>query len=398
LTLFEEAIRIVLDGARPERVETVPLAEIHGRVLAEPVYAQCDLPPFHNSAVDGFALTKHDVEEGVRWRPFKLVGEMRAGSSERLTLHPGETIRVLTGAALPEGTAAVAMKEIATIEDGHVRLDDLIEVGEHVRRAGDELAAGDMVVPAIRVTPPVLASIAAAGVAEAKVWAVPKVGILVTGDELAAPGAPLVGSQVYESNSLGLSSAASAVGAAVVAVLRAPDDERAIRKAVERLLEECDVVVTSGGVSVGDYDLVRAALDSLGVEEGFWRAAIKPGKPIYFGRRRNTAVFGLPGNPVSAMTTFHLFVQPYLRCLSGEPTPEPRLRLPLTMPLTKKPGRTEFVPCRITADGADPEPGRASHKASILATADGLAVLPLDGAKFSQGELVDVIPLRWGWQ
>lgn len=379
-------------------METVPLAELHGRFLAEPVYARCDLPPFDNSAVDGFALTRHDVDEGVRWRPFKLVGEMRAGSPESLALHPGETIRVLTGAALPEGTAAVAMKEIATIEDGHVRFDDLIEAGEHVRRAGDELSKGDLVVNAMRVTPPVLAAIAAAGVPEAKAWALPRVGILVTGDELARPGAPLRGSQIYESNSFGLESAANAFGASVQAVLRAPDDERAICKALERLLDDCDVVVTSGGVSVGDYDLVRTALSSLGVEEGFWRVAIKPGKPIYFGRRGGTAVFGLPGNPVSAMVTFHLFVRPYLLALGGDLTPDPHFQLPLTESLTKKPGRTEFVPCKVTASGVDPEVGRASHKASLLATADGLAVLPREGAEFARGEMVDVIPLRWGWR
>lgn len=393
---FEEALRIVLEHAKPERVESVPLADLHDRVLAEPVYARCDLPPFDNSAVDGFALSRHDVEQGVRWRPFKLVGEVRAGSREPHVLYPDETIRIFTGAPLPEGAAAVAMKEVATVEDDHVRFDDLVEFGDNVRRAGDELSQGDVVVPATRVTPPVLAAIAAAGVPEAKAWAIPKVGILVTGDELVAAGTKLEGGQVYESNSFGLRAAATGLGAAVQAVLRAPDDEHAIGKALERLLNECDVVVTSGGVSVGDYDLVRSALASHGVEEGFWRAAIKPGKPIYFGRRRGTAVFGLPGNPVSAMVTFHLFVRPYLLSMSGEPNADPRLRLPLSQALTKKPGRTEFVPCSITPHGVDPAVGRASHKASLLAAADGLVVLPREGAEFAPGEIVEVIPLRWG--
>lgn len=395
LVSYEEALTLTLDRARPLGAEEVPLDKLLGRVLLSPVAATCDLPPFDNSAVDGFAFSMSDVQDGVRWRSFRLVGESRAGTHVPESIGHGEALRVFTGAPLPPGTGAVAMQEVCVVDDGHVKVDEAVDIEDHVRRRGCEGHLGDTIVPQMILTPPAIGAIASGGHSSATVFKQPTVGILVTGDELALPGSSLRPGQIFESNGTAIRAALLALGLLDPVVLRSKDDVRSVEGALRELLDSCDVVITSGGVSVGEHDVVRPALQSAKVDQVFWGVAIKPGKPMYYGRRGNCAVFGLPGNPVSALVTFRLFVQPYVNKISGWSAAEKRERHVLTQSLTKRSGRAEFVPCQIRADGAHPVVGRASHKASCLAEADGLVILGSEVEIAAAGEQVDVLRLQW---
>lgn len=398
LLSFHEALKMVLEHAAPRPGESVSLDRLVGRMLSEPITASHDLPAFDNSAVDGYAFHEDDVREGVRFRSFRILGESRAGSSACPTVVPGGAVRVFTGAPLPEAVGAVAMQEVCALDDGHVRVDEPLELEDNIRRRGCEARAGDIVVPATVVTPPAVAAIATCGRPSAMVVGKPSVAVLVTGDELACPGSALGSGQVFESNGVGLAAALEGLGLDRITVARCKDDPHETERTARKLLADHDILVTSGGVSVGAHDMVRPALGRIGVKEVFWGVAIKPGKPIYFGVNDGKAVFGLPGNPVSALVTFALFVRPFLMRQMGRSGDHRVERFALATPLAKRVGRAEFVPCDIAEGRAIPAVGRASHKASCLASAQGLAYLGPDVEHAEAGSLVDVYPLRWGWE
>jgi len=393
---FEDALRIVRREARPLQPETVPLGQTLGRVLAKPVATTCDLPPFDNSAVDGYAVCPADVRAGVARRKFLVLGELPAGDPAACRLEPGETVRVFTGGPLPDNTGSIVMQEHANPEGEYVRLDADCKLGDHIRARGEEAVAGDEFVQPGLITPAVIAALAMAGAAGAEVVSRPRVGILVTGNELIAPVTRLGEGQTYECNGPALAGAIRTLGLAEPTVLRAADSMESTLTALEKLVDSCDVVISSGGVSVGEYDLVRRALNQMGAREYFWRVAMKPGKPVYFGRLRGTAIFGLPGNPVSALITYLLLVRPFLRGLCGVSTEDTSRRMPVTESMSKKSGRVEFVPCVVDAEFARPVVGRASHKASCLAEANGLVILPKEMEAIEAGEVADVLEIRWG--
>ncbi len=393
---FEEAFEIVVTHAKTMPTEVVSIDHLLGRVLAKPVLSTCDLPPFDNSAVDGYALSLADVMQGIQDRQFRLSGEMKAGTRSPVAVEAGEAVRVFTGAPVPEGTGGIAMQEVADRKDGHVCFREAVRIGDHIRPRGSEVQTGEVIVSEGLVSPAVIGALAAAGVFEAEVYQLPLVGLLITGDELIQPGTSLAAGQIYESNGAALASAISAMGLGAPTIVRAPDNLTDVKAALSKLMDECDVVLTTGGVSVGDYDVVRPALKELGVKEIFWGVAMKPGKPLYFGRHTGCTIFGLPGNPVSALTTFALFVRPYLRVTAGLNGQPRRQKLTLIEELAKKAGRIEFVPCSVSAKGAQPMVDRASHKAGCLAAADGFVVFEKNCSRLESGATVDVIELKWG--
>ncbi|MBV6459046.1 MAG: Molybdopterin molybdenumtransferase 2 [Fimbriimonadaceae bacterium] len=395
---FEDALRIVRSEAHPMPTEVVELPYLLGRVLAKPIHTRYDQPPFDNSAVDGFAICPADIQAGTDHRSFLIRGEMPAGSAEEFRLEPGETVRVFTGGALPANTGGIVMKEFAEVEGSSARFTVAGAMGDHIRFGGSEARAGEAFVQPGLITPPVMAALAVAGASQADVFALPKVGILVTGSELVSPGESLARGQTYECNGTALAGAIRALGFHDPTVLRVDDTVESTTSALKRLMQNCDVLITSGGISVGEYDLVRRCLGNLGAREYFWQVAMKPGKPVYFGRAGDCAIFGLPGNPVSALVTFSLLVRPYLRAICGLPDERSSLCLPTTESLQKKAGRTEFVPCLWDQEGAEPILGRASHKTSCLAEANGLLVLPKDLDSLPAGESANVIELRWGME
>jgi molybdopterin molybdotransferase len=404
LTPYAEALEMVLERAAPLGTEERPLDNLLGRVLAAPVAAGHAMPFFDNSAVDGYALTGEDVEALERDPALrlKLGGTIAAGADATgITLEPGTAMKVLTGAPTPAGAATMVMQEDADADGANVGFTAPVRMGRNIRYRGEEFEAGSKLVPeGITVTPGIVAALAAAGYASAPVYRRPAVGILVTGDELLAPGSALRPGAIYESNSYGIAALLQVMAFAPATIRRVADNAAETRAALSDLLAECDVVLTSGGVSVGEFDTIRPALAALGVETVFWGVAIKPGKPFYFGtlpgRSPAPVVFGLPGNPVAAMVTFHALVRPYLLRATGLPGRPATARARLARALRKKPGRLEFVPCRLRDRVADPEIKRGSHMLGTLTEANGLVLFAREAEALDAGSEVDVMLLDGG--
>jgi molybdopterin molybdotransferase len=378
----------VLSAVRPLPAEEVPLDDTLGRVLAEDVTSADDLPPWDNSAMDGFAVGSTAAGE------LPVVGEARAGAPYGRPLAPGEAVRISTGAPVPAGAAAVVPVERTEPAGDRVAVPES-RPGENIRRAGEDVRAGDVVLRAgATVGAAELAVLAAIGRAAARCSARPRVAVLATGDELVEPGEPLGPGQIRNSNTRSMRAQALAAGAAVVTEATVPDDFDSTRDALAGALETADVVCVSGGVSVGAHDHVKPALAELGVEERFWRVALKPGKPTWFGVLGDKLVFGLPGNPVSAMVTFHLFARPALRALQGAPLSETRAEAVLDSPLPRNRSRDEVVRCRLHArdDGWHVEPTgpQGSHVLSSMVGAGALALVEAGEGQINAGERVPI--------
>ena len=393
LLTLEEAQERVLERARPLPPELVPIAEAGGRVTAEEVRARVDLPPFASSAMDGFAVRAADLPGTLR-----LVGESAAGRPFDGQLEPGSAVAISTGAVVPEGADAVAPIEIVVRRDNIVEISQPARPGAHVRPRGGDIARGEVVVQAgVRLSPGRLAAVAASGIAEVSCARRPRVAVLATGSELVDPGGALRPGQIYETNGLMLSSALGVAGADLMVEPPVADDEQLLREALERGLA-ADVLVTSGGVSVGEHDLVRAAEHELGVEEVFWRVSIKPGKPVSFGVRGDALVFGLPGNPVSALVGCELFVKPALRALQGLADPLPRFEPGrLAAGLRRNAERDEFVRASSRVDGdavvLEPVRGQESHMIVRSAVADALVHVPRGNGELASGSTVSWLRL-----
>ncbi|HEY4413701.1 MAG TPA: gephyrin-like molybdotransferase Glp [Gaiellaceae bacterium] len=369
---MDEAQAAILARCSPLDTETVPLEAAAGRVLAQAALAAVDLPPFPSSAMDGFAIRSADVPGTL-----VIAGRIAAGSPTDRSLASGEAMEISTGGVVPEGADAVAPIEVVAVDGETVDVADAIAAGTHVRPRGGDVRAGDHVVSAgVLLGATQLGALAAAGIASAVCARRPRVAVLATGSELVRPGAPLAPGQVYEANALMLAAALIAAGAEVERLPPVADDEDAHRAAIARGLE-ADVLVTSGGVSVGPHDLVRAIESELGVEEVFWQVAVKPGKPLAFGMRGRTLVFGLPGNPVSSLVGCELFVKPALRALQGLAEPLPCFEHGhLSSALQRNGARDELVRARAVGGELEPLTGQESHMIARAAAANALVHVP----------------------
>ncbi|WP_354698353.1 Molybdopterin molybdenumtransferase [Paraconexibacter sp. AEG42_29] len=377
----------VLAAVRVLSPEDVPLADCLGRVLAADVRAAGDSPPFTNSAMDGFA-----VRSGPAGRTLRIVGESRAGAPADTAVAEGTAVRISTGAMLPAGADAVIMVE-RTVEpgDGTVRVDAPTAPSQNVRGAGEDMRAGTTVLTAGMPVDAAAIGIAAGAHAAALACARrPRVAILSTGDELVPPGAPLGPGQIHNSNALTLAALATTAGADVVARVHVTDTAEATRDAIAAVLQDVDVLVLSGGVSVGPHDHVKGALEASGVREDFWRVALRPGKPTWFGTRGDALVFGLPGNPVSAMVTFLLFVRPALRALQGADPAARRIAVALLEDVPRTEGRDELVRVTLADGGATLTGPQGSHVLTSMRGADGLARIPAGTGDLVRGTEVEV--------
>jgi molybdopterin molybdotransferase len=393
---IEEALEAILPPIAPLEAAREPLAAASGRVAAEDVPAAVDLPPFDRSAMDGYAVRAADTAPGVALR---LAGGVAAGEVASQALAPATAAPISTGAALPPGADAVLQSELASVGEGTVTPERAIEPGRHVRYRGEDVHAGDVLARAgERLTLPRLSALASAGVGEVAVHRRPRLHLLVTGSELLPLGAPPEPGRIHESNGLMVSLLARRAGAEVIGGDVVPDDRAATLEAVRRGLAD-DVLVVSGGVSVGPHDHVKPAFEACGVEEVLWRVRIKPGKPMWFGRRADTLVFGLPGNPLSSIVCFCVFIEPALRRLQGERDARPRLvRGRLAAPAEASDGRTTFLTAAIARgeDGvleATPTERQGSHMTGALGESDGFAVAPFGSEGLSAGDPVDLLLL-----
>jgi molybdopterin molybdotransferase len=388
----EDALAQVLARAAPLPGEPVPLEEAAWRVLAEDARAVVDLPRFPSSAMDGFALRAADTPGTL-----SVVAHVAAGNPAPRALVAGEAMEISTGAVVPEGADAVVPIELVTERDDAVEVP-AAEPGANVRPLGGDVRAGDRVVPAgTTLSSSRIAALAAAGVARPICGARPRVAVVTTGTELRPPGGTLGDGEIYESNGVMLAAVFRSAGAEVAPHETASDDAAAHRTAFERGLE-ADVLVTSGGVSVGPHDLVRGTLAELGAEEVFWRVAMRPGKPISFATRGRTLVFGLPGNPVSSLVGALLFVVPALRALQGALDPSPQFRLGvLGASARRNPHRDDFQRARLEMSDAgavlQPIEGQDSHMIVRAAAADAIVHVPRGEGELAEGSTARYLPL-----
>ncbi len=394
---MEEAQRLVLERAARLPAERVPIERAYGRVLAEPAEAICDLPPFPSSAMDGYALCAADTAAPPVTLP--LAGRVAAGTPAGEPLPAGHAMGIATGAVVPDGADAVVPLELAVEEGGNVRIEEAIAPGANVRpRAGDVAAGATILAAGTVLGPAQVGSLAAAGVTEVQCARRPRVGILVTGSELRPPGSPLGPGEIYESNGLMLAALLASAGAVPAQLGTVADDPDEHRTAMERALLGFDMLITSGGVSVGPHDLVRSVQASLGVTEVFWGVAVKPGKPVAFGVRRDHLVFSLPGNPVSALVCFELFVRPAVNALLGASDPLPTFAWGrLAEPALRNGSRDEFLRARVvrTPTGASVSRagGQESHMIVAAGQADALVHVPRGDGELPAGSEARYLPL-----
>jgi molybdopterin molybdotransferase len=391
LISIDEGRARVLDAVQPLDIEDAALTDALDRVVARDIASPRDVPPFDNSAMDGFAVRAGPPAE------LEVVGESRAGRPSPAEVGQGQAIRISTGAALPAGASAVVPVERARALDeaGERVWVDAAEEGANVRRAGEDVRAGDVVLRKGAVLGPAELGVAASiGCDVLPCARRPRVAVLVTGDELAEPGDPLGPGRIYSSNAFALGALVERSHATLVRRSTVRDDAESTRAALERALEEADVVCVSGGVSVGPHDHVKPALRDLGVAERFWGIALRPGKPTWFGSHDRALVFGLPGNPVSAMVTFQLFVRPALAALQGAPAEPTRVAAVLDDPVPLLPLREQAVRVRLSAhDGgwhAAVTGEQGSHMLTSMLGADGLALVALGEGEAKPGTPVEV--------
>jgi len=392
---FEEARERILARVSPLGTEAVPLGDAFGRVLAGEVRSPWDLPPWDNSAMDGYAVRAVDCRGAATLR---ISGYMAAGGPDAPKVTPGCAVKIMTGSPVPVGCDAVVPFEDAEERDGSVHVPAPVAPRAHIRFRAEDIPAGTLVVPGgTMLRPPEISMLASFGMATVPVFRKPRVAVLSTGDELVELGEPLEHGKIVNSNSHALAAAIAEAGGVPTLLGIARDDRDSLLTKLSAGLS-ADVLVTSAGVSAGDRDFVRDVLAELGVTPVFWKVLIKPGGPTAFGVRGGTAVFALPGNPVSSLITFEIFVRPAIRKMTGHACPvKPAVKATLAEGLKKKPGKTQFF--RVTI-----EPGEEGYVARTsgdqntgilrsLVLSDGIAVLPAERTAFAAGEKVDVLLL-----
>lgn len=397
---LEAAVQQILATIPAPVSERVPLADAHSRVLVGTVSSSVDLPAFDNSAMDGYAVRAMDVETAKLELPvrLRLRGRVAAGETFTGEVVPGECVRLFTGSPLPRGADAVVMQEDTRIDSANsneVLICDTVKRWENVRRRGSDVRRGTVLAETGEIlTAGRMSLLAAAGIAGIEAGQRPRVGLLATGSELREAGQTLAPGQIHESNRIALAALVRRAGGVPQSFPLVPDALAATQRALDAAFDECDVVVTSGGVSVGEMDFVKSAFEQLGGELQFWKVAIRPGKPFVFGRCRGKFLFGLPGNPVSAFVTFLLLARPALLRWQGAG----ELALPvhpgvLAEPLANPGERRHYLRVRVDNTGRIFSAGaQASHALRSLAAANGLVDVPPQ-TTLAAGKTVPV--MRW---
>lgn len=403
LTRLAEARRIVVESCARLPSEQVPLEQALGRALADDVRSEAAIPPFDNSSMDGFAVRAEDTAAVDAGKPVRLrvVDQSRAGRPAGSGVGPGEAIRIATGAMVPAGANAILPQEEAVERNGEIEAEHRVEAGSYIRLTGEDIRPGQAVLAGgTALGPAELGVLASIGCDPVPCRRRPRVAVISTGDELVDPAADVRPGEIRDTNSVAVASLAGRVGADVTTVTRIGDDRDATREAVAEAIES-DVAVICGGVSVGEHDQVRPVLEELGAEQLFWGVALRPGRPTWFGLSRGGPracgglVFGLPGNPVSAVVTFLLFVRPALRELVGLDPFSARTTAVLDQAYEKSRGRAHAVrvTLRLAGDGwhaAPTRPEQASHILTSMLGADALAIVSAESEGVAVGESVEV--------
>ena len=385
----KEAKKIISENASSLEPVNLSLQESAGLILAEDVYASMDIPAFPQSSMDGYAFS---FEGWKQHKKLKITGEVAAGSNETSTLVPGNAVRIFTGAAVPAGADTVIMQEKTQVENGELKIEDeTLQQGNSVRLKGSEIKAGELALGKESVlSPAAIGFLAGIGITEVKVYPNPSITIVITGNELQQPGEPLQLGQVYESNSFALKAVLQQLHIENIQILYATDKPEIITGSLKKALEQSDVVLLTGGISVGDYDFVLQAATECGVEKLFHKIKQRPGKPLYFGKRGSNLVFGLPGNPSSVLTCFYQYVIPALMKLSKREIGLQTIKVSLAKAFQKNTGLTHFLKGFYDGKTVAPLDAQESYRLSSFAKANCLIQIDEDITSLKEGELVNV--------
>jgi molybdenum cofactor synthesis domain-containing protein len=393
----DQAISIVLSRIEGLGSEIVDLKTAHRRVLAEDVIADIDLPPFDRARMDGYAVRSADVAEAPA--RLRVIGEVPAGARFDGKINSGEAVKIFTGAPIPEGADAVQKVEVTRAEGNTIEIMEAATAGQFITPHASEIAAGEIVAKTgHEVGAAEMAVLASFGYSRLRVGRRPRVAVLSTGSELVEVSTKPSAAQIRNSNTYTLAAYAAQAGAVVDMLGIVEDTPDATRNALIKASDNCDIVITSGGVSMGDYDLVKAALLEIGAEIYFDRVIIRPGKPIVFARRGQTFFFGLPGNPVSTSVTFNVFVRPAIRKMQGDASPMlPIISVELSRPIKDKSSRRSFLPARFYVEEgrAMVEPLKWGGSSDLVAfmRANALIIVPEDIHEIGEGQLVEAVLL-----
>ena len=383
----QRAHDLIAERINPLEPVSVPLSDATGLVLAEDVFSNYDIPAYSQSSMDGYAFA---FEEGKL--TYVLDGEMAAGSNQQFQLKPGAAIRIFTGAAVPQGADTVLMQEKSAVQEGYLQVTDLqIKKGDNVRQVGSEIQKGAKALSqGHSLNAASIGFLAGMGISSVKVYPKPRVAIIVTGNELQVPGKPLEYGQVYDSNSLALKACFSQLHINDVDIFSCGDDMFKLQSILEKALQTADLILMTGGVSVGDYDFTLDAFESCGVKQVFHKIKQKPGKPMLFGTKDERAVFGLPGNPASVLTCFYEYVIPAIGRMMHSPKSIESKQVPLEHDHQKPAGLTHFLKGLYNGQTVSLKTGQESYKLSSFASANCLAVFPEGETIFSKGQLIDI--------
>ncbi|MCX2575300.1 molybdopterin molybdotransferase MoeA [Pedobacter sandarakinus] len=385
-----EAKAILAKNINPLKPVTLSLEKVGGHILAEDIFAICDIPAFSQSSMDGYAFNFKDKDQHL-----KLNGEMAAGTSQQTEIAAGEASRIFTGAPLPNGADTVVMQEKVHFENGFLVVgDEHLKLGSNVRKAGAEVTNGTLAMEKdTLLSPAAIGFLAQIGIQSVSVYPMPSVAIILTGKELQTPGQPLSFGQVYEANSFSLATALTQAGINDIEIMMADDDLEILRDVLQQAIETKDVVLLTGGVSVGDYDFVIQASQLCGVQQLFHKVKQKPGKPLFIGKKNDQFVFGLPGNPSSVLNCFYNYVLPTLHQLSNKKNSVQELTAILTTSYEKPKGLTHFLK-GFYADGkVTPLAEQESFRLSAFSQANCLICLPEDREIFNAGDQINILHL-----
>lgn len=389
----EKAKQAVVENINLLSVENILIDNAYGQILAEDIYSPIALPPFNQSAMDGYAFIFNDYKSNL---PIKIIAEVAAGDFFKETLKSGEAIRIFTGAPVPMGADCVVMQEKVMVKKDQLQvLDTGLKQHANIRLKGSQIEKAALALQkGTMITPGTIGFIAGMGITNISVIRKPKISLVVTGSELQKPGYLLNDGQIFESNSYTIISAIKSIGLSTESVLFVSDNEHEVNYSIEKSIGPCDVLLLSGGISVGDYDFVERALKKLEVETVFYKVKQKPGKPLFFGKYKSTIIFALPGNPAAVLTCFYEYVYPALKLMQGFThsclNEFSQFQLPITANYNKKSGISFFLKGKISGNKVIPLDGQESYILSSFAIADCLIYLPEESENIKSGELVEV--------
>lgn len=385
----KEALKTIYQFTRPIQKYRINLIKTYGFYLSKDVISPIHMPPFRQSAMDGYAIHTHDSNT------FKLIGEIQAGDANKLILKPGEAVRIYTGAAVPETANAVIMQEKVTATENTINIEGSITHNANIRPIGEQVNKGQIALEkGTKLTSAGIGFLASLGIVDVEVYNKPSIAIVTTGNELVEPGTPLEHGQIYRSNSLMLATALQSIGYNNISDFKVKDDFKETFDLLKKLTDTYDVVLISGGISVGDYDFVGKALEAIKVKQIFYKINQKPGKPLFYGKKGEVTIFALPGNPAAALSCFYLYVYPALELLSGNSDFQlSKSVLKSTSSFTKKGGKVQFLKAFVKNKKVTILEGQSSAMLQTFALANALVYMPSALKNIAVNDEIEVIHL-----